>query len=270
MHGNREVCSYQHFELNASLGEQICKAYKTSLTQYSRESWVVVIFEKFNLDRTESWFKLNSAWFSSVFFALKTGKPDKSFKMTCFSFWPAPLGLPVIFSSLGCRAFRLCLFSGIHFPGNHFPNFPAFVCLSESWSTKNTFQSKENLAWFSGKCFPGKFGRKTPSGSCEKFRNVILFANYIKFGPQTFDCYIYFVLNIYFQFHLLKFNFYINFGPHFYNCYLLFSYYFFIEIFFVSNLFIILLIVTYFIWNNLWNVNYYYFNFFIFHFFFIF
>jgi len=70
-----------------------------------------------------------------------------------------------------------------------------------------------------------------------------------------------------FQFHLLKFNFYINFGPHFYNCYLLFPYHFFIEIFYVLNLVSILLIVTYFFWNNLWNVNYYYFNFFIFHFF---
>jgi hypothetical protein len=51
-----------------------------------------------------------------------------------------------------------------------------------------------------------------------------------------------------FQFHLLKFNFCINFGPHFYNCYLLFPYHFFIEIFYVSNLVLILLIVTYFIW----------------------
>jgi hypothetical protein len=67
-----------------------------------------------------------------------------------------------------------------------------------------------------------------------------------------------------FQFHLLKFNFYINFDPHFYNCYLLFPYHFFIQIFYVSNLVFILLIVTYFIWNNLWNVNYSYFNFFIF------
>jgi len=70
-----------------------------------------------------------------------------------------------------------------------------------------------------------------------------------------------------FQFHLLKFNFYINFGPYFYNCYLLFPYHFFIKIFYLSNLVLILLIVTYFIWNNLWNVNYYYFNFFIFQFF---
>jgi len=70
-----------------------------------------------------------------------------------------------------------------------------------------------------------------------------------------------------FQFHLLKFNFYINFGPHFYNCYLLFPYHFFIEFFYVSNVVFIFLIVTYFIWNNLWSVNYYYFNFFIFYFF---
>jgi len=70
-----------------------------------------------------------------------------------------------------------------------------------------------------------------------------------------------------FQFHPLKFNFYINFGPYFYNYYLLLSYHFLIEIFYLSNLVSILLIVTYFIWNNLWNVNYYYFNFFIFQFF---
>jgi len=74
-------------------------------------------------------------------------------------------------------------------------------------STENIFQSKKNLVWFPGKCFPfwlclfflylfairkvgqrktlysqrkiwlgfhGKFGRKTLSGSYEKFRNVII------------------------------------------------------------------------------------------------
>jgi hypothetical protein len=91
------------------------------------------------------------------------------------------------------------------------------------------------------------FGWKTLSGSYEKFKNIILFVDYIKFSPQTFDCYIYFVLNIFFQFHPLEFNFYINFGPYFYNCYLLFPYHFLIEIFYLSNLIIILLIVTYFI-----------------------
>jgi hypothetical protein len=66
---------------------------------------------------------------------------------------------------------------------------------------ENTFQSKKNLAWFPEKCFPVKFRRKTLSESCEKFKNIILFADYIKFGPQTFDyyIYIYFVLNIYFS-----------------------------------------------------------------------
>jgi len=68
----------------------------------------------------------------------------------------------------------LYLFSGKWFPGNHFPNFPAFVCHYKSWSTENTFQSKENLTWFSGKCFPEKFERKTLSGSYEKFRNIII------------------------------------------------------------------------------------------------
>jgi len=42
---------------------------------------------------------------------------------------------------------------------------------------------------------------------------------------------------------------------------LLFPYYFLIKMFYLSNLVLIFLIVTYFIWNNLWNVNYYYFNF---------
>jgi hypothetical protein len=57
----------------------------------------------------------------------------------------------------------------------------------------------------------------------------------------------------FFQFHPLEFNFYINFSPHFYYCYLLFPYYFLIEIFYLSNLISIVLIIIYFIWDNLWN-----------------
>jgi hypothetical protein len=68
---------------------------------------------------------------------------------------------------------------------------------------------KEKFGLVSKKVFSFYFGRKTLSGSCEKFRNVILFADCIKFGPQTFDCYIYFVLIFVFQFHPLEFNFYI-------------------------------------------------------------
>jgi len=134
------------------------------------------------------------------------------------------------------------------------------------------FSVKEKFDLVSRKVFSFYFWRKTLSENCEKFKNIILFADYIKFGPQTFDqiwlLYIYIYIYIIFQFHPLEFNFYINFGPHFYNCYLLFPYHFLIEIFYLSNLILIILIVTYFIWNNLWNVNYYYFNFFIFQFFF--
>jgi len=108
------------------------------------------------------------------------------------------------------------------------------------------FPIKEKFGLVSMKVFFFYFRRKTLSGSCEKFRNVILFADYIKFGPQTFDCYIFF-LNICFQFHLLEFNFYINFDSYFYNCYFLFTYYLLIEIFYLSNLILILLIITYFI-----------------------
>jgi len=59
---------------------------------------------------------------------------------------------------------------------------------------------------------------------------------------------IYLVLNLFsFQFYPLEFDFYSNSSPHFYDCYLLFSYYFLIEIFYLSNLVLVLLIVTYFI-----------------------
>jgi hypothetical protein len=66
------------------------------------------------------------------------------------------------------------------------------------------FPVKEKFSLVSEKYFPEKFGRKTLSGICEKFKNIILFAYFIKFGPQTFDCYIYFVLNIYFSISSLK------------------------------------------------------------------
>jgi len=66
------------------------------------------------------------------------------------------------------------------------------------------FPLKEKFGLVSRKVFSVYFGRKTLSGSCEKFRNVILFVDYIKFGPQTFDCYIYFVLNICFSISSLR------------------------------------------------------------------
>jgi hypothetical protein len=56
------------------------------------------------------------------------------------------------------------------------------------------FQESIFLENLGGKHFP------------EVVRNLemSLFVDYIKFGPQTFDCYIYFVLNIYFSISSLK------------------------------------------------------------------
>ena len=56
---------------------------------------------------------------------------------------------------------------------------------------------KEKFNLVFRKMFSFYFGQKTLSRSCEKFRNVILFADYIKFDPQTFNCYIYIYIYIY-------------------------------------------------------------------------
>jgi hypothetical protein len=74
------------------------------------------------------------------------------------------------------------------------------VCLSlEKLVNGKHFTVKGKFGLVSRKVFSFYFERKTLSRSYEKFKNVILFADYIKFGPQTFDCYIYIyiVLNIY-------------------------------------------------------------------------
>jgi hypothetical protein len=139
---------------------------------------------------------------------------------------------------------------------------------------RKTLSSQRNLAWFPGKCFPFILDRKHFP---EVVKNLeisyywLIITNLIL--KLLIAIYIYIYIYIYilfwisvFQFHPLEFNFYINFSLHFYNCYLLFSYHFLIKIFYLSNLIPILFIVTYFIWNNLWNGNYYYFNFFIFFF----
>jgi len=79
------------------------------------------------------------------------------------------------------------------------------VCLSlKKLINEKHFSVKEKFVLVSKKVFSFYFGWKTLSGSCEKFRNVILFADYIKFDPQTFDCYIYFVLNICFSISSLR------------------------------------------------------------------
>jgi len=143
---------------------------------------------------------------------------------------------------------RVRLFPGKWFPENHFPNFPVFVCHYKSWLTENTFQSNENLAWFLGKCFPFILGGKQflkVVKNLETSYYLLIISNLVL--KLLIAIYIYCFEYFFFQFHPLKFNFYINFGPHFYNCYLLFHYHFLIEIFYLSNLILILLIVTYFI-----------------------
>jgi len=57
------------------------------------------------------------------------------------------------------------------------------VCLPlEKLVNGKHFPVKEKFGLVFKKVFSFYFGRKTLSGSCEKFRNVILFADYIKFG----------------------------------------------------------------------------------------
>jgi len=68
---------------------------------------------------------------------------------------------------------------------------------------KNTFRLKK-FSLILSKVFSFHFGRKIFLGRCEKFKNILLFADYIKFGPQTFDGYIYFILNICFSISFLK------------------------------------------------------------------
>ena len=73
------------------------------------------------------------------------------------------------------------------------------------------FIVKEKFGLIFMKVFSFYFGRKTLFENCKKIRNVILFADYIKSGPQTFNCYIYILFWIFvLQFHPLEFNFYIK------------------------------------------------------------
>jgi hypothetical protein len=80
-----------------------------------------------------------------------------------------------------------------------------YVCLLlEKLVNKKYFPVEEKFGFIFRKVFFFYFGWKTFFENCKKFRNVILFADYIKFGPQTFDCYIYFILNIYFLISSLR------------------------------------------------------------------
>jgi hypothetical protein len=63
------------------------------------------------------------------------------------------------------------------------------VCLSvETLVNRKHFSIKGNFGLKTfNQMFSFYFERKTLSKSCEKIRNIILFVDYIKIDPQTFD-----------------------------------------------------------------------------------
>jgi hypothetical protein len=87
--------------------------------------------------------------------------------------------------------------------------FQIFLCLFAIRKLVNGryFPVKGKFGLIFRKVFFFYFGWKTLSRSYEKFINIILFVDYIKFGHQTFDCHIYFVFifMIVFAFFLLLF-----------------------------------------------------------------
>jgi len=131
------------------------------------------------------------------------------------------------------------LFGCVCFSENDFREitFQTFLCLfaiRKVGQQKILSSQRKNWLGFQESVFLENLGGKHFPEVVKKLE-MSLFAYYIKFDPQTFDT-IYNLFWIFiFQFHLLKFIFYINFGLYFYNCYLLFPYYFFIEIFYLSN-----------------------------------
>jgi hypothetical protein len=70
---------------------------------------------------------------------------------------------------------------------------------------QKTLSSQKKFSMVSRKVFSFYFERKTLSRSCKKIINIILFVDYIKFGPQIFDCYI-FYFEFVFQFYPLEFD----------------------------------------------------------------
>jgi len=100
----------------------------------------------------------------------------------------------------------------VYFPEFTFQetSFQTFLCLFviRKACQRKTFSSHRKIWLGFQESVSWKFGRKTLSRSCEKFKNIILFADYIKLSSQTFDCsiyiYIFFFLNIYFSISSLK------------------------------------------------------------------
>jgi hypothetical protein len=125
------------------------------------------------------------------------------------------------------------------------------------------------LVWFPRKCFPFILDGKHFPEVMKKIRNIVLFAYYNKFYPQTFNCYI-FCFEFFFSILSLRIWFNLIFILTLVIIFMIVICFsliiFLIKIFYLSNLVLILLIVTYFIWNNLWNYYYYYYYYYYFNF----
>jgi hypothetical protein len=81
----------------------------------------------------------------------------------------------------------------------------SYICLSlEKLVNGKHFSVKGKFGLVSRKVFSWKIWAENTFRKIMKNLEMSLFADYIKFDPQTFDCYIYFVLNIYFSISSLK------------------------------------------------------------------
>jgi len=132
------------------------------------------------------------------------------------------------------------------------------------------FSNKKKISLIYMKVFSFYFGRKTLSRSCEKFKNILLFVDYIKFDIQFFYYYIFCFeflsissLRIWFNLIFISILVFILLIV---ICFSLIL--FLIEIFYLSFFVPIFFIVICFIWNNLWNWIIF-FNFIIFQFFYL-
>jgi hypothetical protein len=86
--------------------------------------------------------------------------------------------------------------------------FKIFLCLFiiRKINQRKTLSNKKIFDLIFRKVFFFDFERKTLFRNYKKIRNIILFADYIKFDPQTFDCYILYFESFFFQFHPLEFD----------------------------------------------------------------
>jgi len=144
--------------------------------------WVLL---KLWYDASQTWIHQSSALFHS-FIALASIQDFKNSFQKGFFF------KKIVFEKLFFKFYCICLLLEKLINRKYFP-------VNEKY-----FSVKEKFDLVFRKVFSFYFERKTFSGSYKKFRNVILFADYIKFGSQIFDCYIYFVLNICFSISFLR------------------------------------------------------------------